>query len=160
MNKKNILIVFMAIFVIQAVWISVKNTQIRNEKLKDPDIFVDPDTGDLWQNEIYTDEEQKAYAENKVYNKVQSWESAHEYCKGLQIDNIDGWELPTIDELKRAYKIGNYFKDDPGKVHWSATTTEDNPNIAYAIFFNGGLLWQTQKSKTAYVRCIKKDREK
>ena len=154
-NKKyKILLLIIWILLFSITIFNSKEKQ--NSKLNDPDYLIDAKTGDYWQNQLYSEKERSAHHNRENYGKSQTWNEAFKYCKQLNIDGITGWELPTKAELYQMSLLTSKYKDNPGWLHWTSTTVQDNVNLAYCINFHGGMMMTCNKKHVAYVKCIKK----
>jgi hypothetical protein len=78
------------------------------------------------------------------------WPNAVAYCNALDIDGVDDWYLPSLDELKdvrnRLYsklEVGD-FQD---RYYWSADTNESNTDEAFALYFLNGNFGPLEKTK-------------
>jgi hypothetical protein len=116
-------------------------------------IWQDPDTGLIWQNDGNYPEE--------------NWEDAKQYCKNLTLDGIDSWRLPSKDEFKTIItknKITNskshshYIKKElvekMPKLSWFWSSTEYGSFLAWVVRFKGGNDYDLDKSIVYYVLCV------
>ncbi len=114
-------------------------------KQKQPETWVDPDTGLIW--------------EKQGLEKRMSWKEALEYAETLG----DNWRLPTIHEL---FSLIDFSRDNPASTsinsqplnYWSSTTSVNNMNYAWYVYFYNGSVNYSDKSESYYVRCVKGDK--
>lgn len=78
-----------------------------------------------------------------------TWYNAVEYTKSLG----DGWRLPTINELKEAYK--NNDKEFKCITYWSNYSYLPNDNFAYAYLIEIGFIINILKVFKHNVHCVK-----
>ena len=110
-------------------------SKIKPKKLKD--IWIDEDTGLMWQDERYSQKEienyMKYYKQHKNVGKTGSWYYAKEYCQDLILDGFNDWRLPSINELDRIKDKRNNFKNMISRGYWSSTRY--NNKSAYAFSY-------------------------
>lgn len=63
------------------------------------------------------------------------------------------WRLPSIDELKNAYK--NKVEGFQSSNYWSSSTYAQNTNYVWLIDFYNGHINDFSKLDTYYVRCVR-----
>ena len=101
---------------------------------QEDDLVLDKETGLIWTRNAY------------VLGEVQIWINAMEFCYDLELGNLKGWRLATIEELLSlvdprqanqpggALPIGHPFINT-GLI-WSSTTYESNSSEAWWIYFH------------------------
>jgi hypothetical protein len=81
----------------------------------------------------------------------ESWIAAH-ICNNLVLNGYDDWFLPSLDELTEMYEQRNVI--GAGNVYyWSSTEIDDYS--AWAILFNGYVLYPVDKGSVTFVRAIR-----
>lgn len=149
-------------------FIAVKREEVKNRKLPqkpkvDENVWVDEETGLMWQDEIYSQREidnyMKHYKKRKDVGKTGSWYHADEYCEGLILNNLSDWRLPSISELDG---IKDKTKNFNNRVQFMAmwSNKENQNNASYFSFFayNKGekkLVYKREKSKVLYFSCVR-----
>jgi hypothetical protein len=83
----------------------------------------------------------------EMADEEMTWEEAQKWCESQG----DGWRLPTIDELYKAWydKVPGFAAD----VYWSAT--EDSEAYASLVGFTSGSAGNFNKTNDYYVRCVR-----
>jgi len=121
----------------------VENKEEEYDKRKSQvgNVWVDEDTGLMWQDEEYSDEEMKNYHDEETYEKVGNWYYADEYCSELRLSNFDDWRLPTIEELEDLRDKRSNLKSgsvDKFRNVWSSTTKGSKRyNYAFNMYDEG-----------------------
>lgn len=88
-----------------------------------------------------------------------TWNYANKNFK----DQINGWRLPSIDELKSIIEKHctepsinlKVFPDTQPLSFWSASSDVGDPDYAYNVFFGRGLVGNDLKMKSFYVRLVR-----
>jgi len=75
----------------------------------------------MWQDEVYTKEEQKAYADGYGYKKVQDWKGAKAYCSKLTLEGHTDWFLPNKSQLKTLFKNRAQLVNIMPERYWSSS---------------------------------------
>lgn len=117
-------------------------------------VWVDKNTGLMWQDEPYTQAEQNALF-TRTYGKVQNWQGAKNYCQKLNYAGYSDWYLPNIDELKNLYTKKYKLKNMISRSYWSSSASVSNAEYAWGIFFDGGDSNSYRKADKFYVRCTR-----
>ena len=89
-------------------------------------VYCDPDTNLMWTI--------------KDNGHRITWADADQYCKSLNFAGLSGWELPTIDELKKLYdpqSSSEYKIRKPLRLtsFWVWSLTKEGSSSAWAVFF-------------------------
>lgn len=95
--------------------------------------------------------------------RKRNWYSAKAYCEKLGINDKSNWRLPTLYEL---LTIVDYKKRNPALndifafiqadgYYWSSDTIIKNSKFAWYVSFKEGNTYGFNKSKKAYVRCVR-----
>ena len=129
-------------------------------------VWQDPDTGLIWQVEIYAPEDNK---------DAFTWEESFEYAKRLNAKNYGGysdWKVPSRDELNTLLTKESFrnSKSISGKTYikkpllesmsmkyqwfWSAIENNNYSSFAWCIIFYNGNDDFFDKSHKYYVRCV------
>jgi hypothetical protein len=90
---------------------------------REGDVLIDTFSGLSWQDN------------RTIKNFKGNWQSAKTNCKHLSLNGKNNWRLPTITELKYAYKIKNKFKNIASDVYWSSSNREDRISGAWNVHF-------------------------
>jgi len=134
-----------------------KKLNIQKEQ-NNKNIWIDHDTGLIWQDEPYTYKEKEAYKFNDYYGqnygKVLDWKKAKRYCKNLILSGYSDWYLPTKDQLKDLYKKKDRLKNVVSDYYWSSSSYTSNSNYAWDIYFKNGYVFNHYKSYKGYIRCV------
>jgi len=130
-------------------------------------VWQDPDTGLIWQVDIYAPED---------YEDAFTWKESFEYAKRLNREKYGGyddWRVPSKEELlsimteesfenEKSYEGETYIKEPllnsmSMKYQWFWSTTESNNNSSQAwyVYFNYGGDGCNRKSDNTYVRCVR-----
>ena len=114
-------------------------------------IVTDNMTGLMWQD----DENATTITKN--------WEDAKSYCQSLALGGYSDWRLASIEELQSIVDYGSVypspslkkdsFLNSSGYEHWSST--EQNSDNAYGIYFYDGSTRYWDKSYELGVRCVR-----
>ena len=129
-------------------------------------VWQDPDTGLIWQVEIYAPKDNK---------DAFTWDESFEYADKLNRENYGGysdWRVPSRDELntllteesfrnEKSFTGITYIKKPllesmsmEWQLFWSATEY-NNSSQAWYIRFHYGFDNYHKKSSKRYVRCVK-----
>jgi hypothetical protein len=145
---------------------------------KSNNIWEDPTTKLIWQNQPYTADEKKAYDYKRGFEKVGNWQRAKKYCQNLYLDGFDDWRLPTYRELLSivdtqnkskngySYYIKQPFIDNMPPVDgkrnfawfWSITEAGTKGGREYAgdvYFYYDGKGYRDNKEMPGYIRCVR-----
>jgi len=112
----------------------------------------------LWQDEVYSKEENLAYADGYDYKKVQDWQGAKAYCSKLKIEGHSDWHLPSKSQLKTLYKNRLHLVNIEPERYWSATIPTLNTTDAWSVRFDDGNTNYYNKSNFYYVRCVRDEK--
>jgi len=118
------------------------------------EVYIEPDTQLMWQDQKYTDKEDGAYKRNRSYGKAGIWKHAMNYCKRLDYAGYTDWRLPTSDELLHVHRIpGQVFKYYRDGDFWSSTPTVGGKyNVVYPA---DAYQYQRKPSQSNYIRCVR-----
>lgn len=84
-----------------------------------------------------------------VSNKMQ-WSMANSYCNNFSIYGIDGWRMPTIEELTQMYLNG--IRDYP---YWLWSSTKVGNTSYYCVYMNDGDIQALSSTLEYCVRPVK-----
>jgi len=96
-----------------------------------------------------------------------SWKDASNYAKNLNFNNLDGWRLPTREELKKLIDIklknskGDYhfiekkFIENMPTFSWFWTSEKKDLSYYWVIFFSDGHNYWSNNNYKGYVLCVK-----
>ena len=100
------------------------------------DLVLDKQTGIIWARDAH------------LAAKPLTWQDAINHCQSLQLCNLEGWRLPTKDELSSlidssqsapALPKGHPFVN-MSYTYWTGTTYEDFSDDAYYVHFGQGVV--------------------
>ncbi len=124
-------------------------------KMEQPlkDVWVDKETGLMWQDEAYNQKEEKIFKKGKGnYNKVGHSEYAINYCSNLVLNNFSDWRLPTFYELK-------ILRSKKNNIHYVKHTYISFENgKASGVSFKSNKVYSSNKydnSYNGYIRCVR-----
>lgn len=109
----------------------------------------------MWQDEPYTDEEKKAYTNDKNFGKAGDFKYATKYCKKLKLGGYNDWRLPTKDELQELYKNKSQLKNVRDDWYWTSTTYNEDSTQAWVVNFDSGDVYWLYKTSSNFVRCVR-----
>lgn len=91
-----------------------------------------------------------------------SWQEALTYCEGLLLAGYDDWRLPNLKELHSivTYNVypainTNFFPNASAAYHWSSTTKDSFPGIAWNVNFGTGTVDTINKTHKDLARCVR-----
>ena len=129
----------------------VKESGTKSENLNK--VYLDEKN--MWQDELYTEEERRAYLLHKD-GKVLNINDAVDYCNNLELAGYSDWSLPTSEELKKLYKKRDNLRNYISKDFWSQTYHENKQTgykINIVVNFNDGDTYHVNEINYNYVRC-------
>jgi len=96
-------------------------------------------------------------------NQARNWESAIEYCEGLNLAGPTVWRLPDVKELR---SIVDNTRCNPAidpvafpgtnpTYYWSSSTYANFTNYAWVVGFDDGYVDNGNKTYTGDVRCVR-----
>ncbi len=89
---------------------------------------------------------------NEQKNNV-TWDQANEFCQSLDGDN---WALPDINELSLMYVNAKLLTSSIGNIAFWSSTPMSKYFSMYRVFFGDGCRYYAPRTKTYYVRCVRK----
>jgi len=110
---------------------------------------TDQDTGLTWQ---------QAEAPMAI-----SWEAALQYAEGLVLSGHSDWRLPNVKELQSLNDESlagpsldtNFFPAAKPTRYWSSTSEINDPNRAWFVDFQLGIVSYDSKSTNIWMRCVR-----
>lgn len=114
------------------------------------EVFTDPSTGLMWQD-------------NRDAKSIEKdWEGAKAYCENLSLEGQSDWRLPAIKELQSIVDITKYdpaikagFKNTASNYYWSSSACVDGSSYAWSVDFEYGDTRNGDKSNSIHVRCVR-----
>lgn len=128
--------------------ISTENSVTRALQDNGDGTVTDLSTGLIWQKEAYD---------------ATTWEDALSYSEGLELAGFADWRLPNIKELQ-SISDARYvnpsmdtsaFTDALSEAYWSSTSLVNQPDDAWIIEFNRGIVTHSTKTNQNYVRSVR-----
>ncbi len=112
--------------------------------------------------DIVTDSTTNLQWQDDAIGSQMAWEVAITYCEALELDTLDDWRLPNINELKSIIDRSNLdpaivdgFDYTSSDYYWSSTTHEGYKNNAWSANFNSGNTIYGTKGNSFFVRCVR-----
>ena len=116
--------------------------------------YLERASGLMWQDQLYTDAEDGAYARGRNAGKAGMWSHAVRYCRNLYYAGYSDWRLPTSDELQQVHRIkGQVFSHFRDKDFWTSTPTTNGEY--YVVYPADAYIYKRKKSRAFYVRCVR-----
>jgi hypothetical protein len=112
----------------------------------------------MWQDEVYTKEENTAYADGYGAHKVQDWSGAKTYCSKLNLEGHADWRLASKSELKTLYKNKVQVVNIMPERYWSSTVPAVDTTDAWSVRFDDGNTNYYNKDNFYYVRCVRNEK--
>ena len=117
-------------------------------------VYVDHETKLMWQDALYTDAEDGAYARGTSFGKAGSLNHAVNYCRTLDYAGYNDWRLPTVDELMKVHHdVGQHFNHSRDKDFWSSTPTVDHRY--YVVYPADAYRYKRSPKESNYIRCVR-----
>jgi len=121
---------------------------------KSDKVYIEDDTGLMWQDQRYNDHENGALKQNKSIGKAGSFSHAQSYCRVLEYSGFSDWRLPTSDELQHVHRkygqVFTYFRDTD---FW--TSTPASTGRYYVVYPADAYIYEQEKRRTNYIRCVR-----
>ena len=112
----------------------------------------------MWQDEVYTKEENKAHADGYDYQKVQDWQGAKAYCSNLNLEGHSDWHLPSKSELKTLFETRAQLVNIVTERYWSSTVPTLDTTDAWSVRFDDGNTNYYNKDSFYYTRCVRDEK--
>ena len=119
---------------------------------KSGDVVTDNATGLMWQDN------------NETNSTTYTWQEAIDYCEALNLGGDSDWRVPNINELKTIIDRSKtqpaivdgfeYVGVNNHYIYWSSTTF-NNGEQAWVIYFDNGYVLGYGKHYSYYVRCVR-----
>jgi len=133
--------------------VSGAKTKAKAKKPILKDVWIDKSTGLMWQNEVYSNNEEKVFKKGSSnYKKVGHYKYALQHCKSLSLGNFSNWRLPTFEELKR---LRNYKNKVNYARHTYISIESGKPS---GVSFKSEKLYKSNIYKdkwNGYIRCVR-----
>lgn len=113
-------------------------------------VIEDTATGLYWQDD------------NDAQSVEKSWSEAKTYCANLSLDGHDDWRLPSYNELLSIVDYNRYdpaivpvFENTASNDYWSSSAYVDDSSDAWYVDFKSGFTYNSVKSSSSHVRCVR-----
>ena len=117
-------------------------------------VYLDQDSGLMWQDAPFSDAEDSAYSQNRSFGKAGTLQHAIQYCKRLNYAGFADWRLPTADELMEIHHhSGQHFVNFRDRDFWSSTVTTEGK--FYAVYPADAYRYKRSKHQSNYIRCVR-----
>jgi len=117
-------------------------------------VYVDRETGLMWQDAAYTDAEDGAEAKGRSFGKAGNWRHAVNYCRTLNYAGYTDWRLPTADELMKVHHdAGQHFEHFRDKDFWTSTPTTEGKY--YVIYPADAYRFKRSPKESNFIRCVR-----
>lgn len=121
-------------------------------------VYIDNKEKLMWQDQVYTDMEDRAYKQEGSSEKAGSWKHADHYCRSLHYAGYADWRLPTSDELQEVHrKEGQVFTYFRGRDFWTSTPASKGKN--FVVYPVDAYRYEHKTNRSNYIRCVRCLRE-
>jgi hypothetical protein len=120
--------------------ISVKIDKLMSKNLKQ-DVFLDNNTGLIWQK--------------KIPFKKLNWDDAKEYCQNLFFEEHSSFRLPFIEELESIKEYMQKANSDKLNIYWSNTSNSQRSIYVKSYNFSNNIIKNYNKKNRLNVICVK-----
>jgi hypothetical protein len=134
---------------------NISSIDTQNIPSMETSTFFDNDTGLMWQDSKYTDNEQMAKGDKRSFGKVGKWKYAKRYCQKISFAGYNNWRLPTKEELINVHKKMDTLYNVIDSDYW--TSTPVNSKEAWAVYPIAEEAFKHKISDTHYFRCVRND---
>jgi len=116
-------------------------------------VYVEEDTGLMWQDELYSDGEIGAYENGRSRGKAGKWGHAMGYCEELVYAGYADWRLPRSGELGHLHEKSHVLTYSKTADFWTSTPARGNKYIS--IYSVDGHVYEHSKGDSQYIRCVR-----
>ena len=128
--------------------------KISSKTCKENKVYIQQEAGLMWQDQMYTDAEDGAYARGNSIGKAGKLRYAMNYCRSLNYGGYSDWRLPTAQELSGVHDPqDNPFAYYRGSDYWTSTPTTENQY--YVVFTADAMQYKRNPSESNYIRCVR-----
>ena len=117
-------------------------------------------------NDAVRDNETGLVWEESPQTTTNTWNGARSVCANKTVGGRKGWRLPSIPELASlidpsvpfpgpTLPVGHPFTNVQSAFYWSATTTAQDPTLAWFVNFNSGGVFTGDKANGNQVWCVR-----
>ncbi|MFH2131338.1 MAG: DUF1566 domain-containing protein [bacterium] len=86
-----------------------------------------------------------------------TWHQADQYCRELNLDGMDDWRLPEMQELEAAFQFKSEFTPPVSGSYWSAKISSRSRKAGY-VKFDFGVTGYRKTGYPGFVRCVHSQR--
>lgn len=130
----------------------------QNRFVRSNDVLTDYLTQMQWQDEFVV---KKGHYDKNSKSSIHTWDEAKQYCENSTLDGKNDWRLPSISELRQAFKIKEHFKYMSDVNYPSSTFGEDYyldtyKSISFSDYNLLGEDYEADRlSEKYYIRCVR-----
>jgi hypothetical protein len=129
-------------------------SEIPAQASKENKIFVEKDVQLMWEDQAYTEAENRAFKRHMSIGKAGSYRHATSYCSRLNYAGFVDWRLPTSDELTHVHhKMGQHFTYFSDNDFWSSTPATEGRY--YVVFPADAIRYARSPRQSNYIRCVR-----
>ena len=105
------------------------------------------------QHAVYRHEATSLVWQRTDDGKARTWPEAKRYCENLTLGGQSDWRLPTLKELRSAYRIKSELGMRPVG-YWSSGVNANGGYKVWYLSFKSGVEYWNGKTNRCHVRCV------